>query len=141
MKPLIRLIYASRSRGMAMQHAINIRRVAEKHNESAGITGALVATKQRFMQVLEGPDDAVRSLLSRIEKDSRHEACTVLLDAEIDYRLWPEWSMKLLSDTQFERRAQSYGLEIDNLPEDLTQASYWIDLLYTFSVENRNSDV
>lgn len=74
-RPLIRLIYANRSRGAAVQHAVSMRRAAELHNRSAAITGALVATNDRFLQVLEGPSTSVRDVYRRIEKDPRQEHC------------------------------------------------------------------
>jgi hypothetical protein len=140
MKPLIRVIYASRSRGFAMQHAIDIRKIAEVHNRQHGITGALVATRQRFLQVLEGPELSVHALYGRIARDARHESCTLLLDTAVDYRLWPDWSMKLLNDSQFERRAGTRGLSVDQLPDDAAHALQWVDLLYSFANEVETGD-
>lgn len=140
MIPLIRVIYASRSRGFAMQHALDIRKIAEVHNRQQGITGALVATKQRFLQVLEGPESPVHALYSHIARDARHESCTLLLDTAVDYRLWPDWSMKLLNDSQFERRAATRGLSVDQLPDDAAHALHWVDLLYSFASDAEAGD-
>ncbi|MCU0756678.1 MAG: BLUF domain-containing protein [Xanthomonadales bacterium] len=133
MDPIHRLIYASRSQGFAMTHAVAIRRTAERFNGKVGITGALVATRQRFLQVLEGPQTTVQALYTRIQRDPRHESCVLLLQSAADFRLWPDWSMKLLGDLQFERRAAERGLQVDALPDDPTHALQWIELLYSFS--------
>ena len=48
-------------------------------NKNHGISGLLLHVNGRIMQVLEGPEDAVKSLYANIEKDPRHKDVTIVL--------------------------------------------------------------
>jgi hypothetical protein len=45
------------------------------------------------MQLLEGPEPAVRTLLGKIKADSRHRGIRVLMEEETDKREFHDWSM------------------------------------------------
>ena len=45
---------------------------ARAYNPTVGITGGLVRSQDWFAQLLEGPTEAVRALMDRIERDPRH---------------------------------------------------------------------
>ncbi|CCE74055.1 BLUF domain-containing protein [Clavibacter nebraskensis] len=64
-----------------------------RNNEEAELTGLLLHRDGRFMQVLEGPHDAVESVYAAIEADPRHTDVRLLLDEEIPARQFPQWSM------------------------------------------------
>ena len=51
-----------------------------RNNEQTGLTGLLLHRDGRFMQVLEGPHDAVESVFAAIEADERHTDVRLLLD-------------------------------------------------------------
>lgn len=63
------------------------------NNGGAGITGLLLYDGRRFLQALEGPDDAVHSTFARIKADPRHRAVVLLSSREIDEREFGEWAM------------------------------------------------
>jgi hypothetical protein len=95
---LVRLVYVSRSLIQASDadETRELRRilaVARAHNQAVGITGGLVRVDNCFIQFLEGPNDAVQSLMDRIRADSRH--CLVLVRAvhPISSRAFADWSM------------------------------------------------
>ena len=46
-----------------------------------------------FLQILEGPADAVRQTFRRIESDQRHADIFILEETDIEARDFPEWSM------------------------------------------------
>lgn len=62
-------------------------------NKNHGISGLLLHVNGRIMQVLEGPEDAVKSLYANIEKDPRHQDVTIVLSEEADEPYFQEWSM------------------------------------------------
>lgn len=66
---------------------------AKLMNSQCGITGMLVYSNGSFLQVLEGPKEAVESTYSRIQRDPRHQHCQVLLYHPIDARLFEGWYM------------------------------------------------
>lgn len=67
--------------------------ISRRNNAQAGVTGLLVAGGRRFLQVLEGPADAVRHTFERIEQDPRHFALVTLSDGSTDTRQFEQWSM------------------------------------------------
>lgn len=66
---------------------------AQKTNAALNITGMLLYADGSFFQVLEGPADAVDTLIDRITIDPRHERLTVIIREPIARRAFAEWSM------------------------------------------------
>lgn len=76
---------------------------ARDNNKREHITGILLYAQQRFIQVLEGTEEAVRKLFERIVEDPRHRKVTVVLEGSHTQRMFTNWSMgfKSLTDFQF----------------------------------------
>lgn len=91
---MFQLVYISTARqprsGEALQRILAESR---RNNAAAGITGILLVGGKRFLQVLEGPEDAVRALYQRIRSDPRHFACVTLSQRRIDGPEFGEWAM------------------------------------------------
>lgn len=90
------LLYVSRStipRDRLALEIADIVAVSRKHNEAAGITGGLVRAGPYFAQLLEGPTEAVRTLMERIDRDHRHTDVSVVRIAASNQRQLPDWSM------------------------------------------------
>lgn len=62
-------------------------------NHDHDLTGMLLYRRGRFFQVLEGPDDAVRDLMTKIRRDPRHTDVRVLLTEHLEERRFSEWTM------------------------------------------------
>ena len=58
-----------------------------------GITGLLVYAQRRFLQILEGDQQQVLELYDSIKHNPGHKNAMVLLDDEVDERMFPDWSM------------------------------------------------
>ncbi|WP_065571788.1 BLUF domain-containing protein [Microbacterium oleivorans] len=88
------IAYASRATE-PFDHARLVELLAESraNNERDGITGMLVYSDPDFIQILEGPDAAVRALLERIGRDPRHTDVRVLLEEQVSERKYSTWSM------------------------------------------------
>lgn len=71
----------------------DIVRHARRHNRLVGITGMLAFDGRHFCQYLEGPPDAVQSLLARIARDPRHRGFTLRHQGPLDERRFEQWSM------------------------------------------------
>lgn len=72
---------------------IAILQTARINNARFGITSMLLYQDRNIMQVLEGPDQAVRALYENIMRDPRHKDLTILLDEPIVTREFASWSM------------------------------------------------
>lgn len=92
-----RLKYVSRfARPLSASAVEEIVRLAAANNERVGVTGVLLAQGDVFMQILEGPREAVDRIFARIERDDRHVDVVVLRRTSSTSRLFGDWSMRLL---------------------------------------------
>ena len=67
---------------------------ASRHNNALdGVTGLLWTDSKRFLQVIEGDEEAVETTFARIMADPRHENIQVLIDRAIDAREFGSWTM------------------------------------------------
>lgn len=67
---------------------------ARRWNSKNGITGLLLhAPNGRFIQLIEGDADKIDALFARICSDRRHDSVSILLDEDVDDRLFPNWEM------------------------------------------------
>jgi hypothetical protein len=92
---MIQIIYLSNLVNGAEEHLDPIHASAVKHNKANGVTGMLLYTKGRFIQVLEGAPEAVRVTYDRIALDKRHENLQLLSEEKIAARHFAKWSMGL----------------------------------------------
>ena len=67
--------------------------VSRANNRRLGVTGILLHLDHGFLQILEGPKDAVMEIFSNIERDHRHIGVRVLLQQDVPDRLFGEWTM------------------------------------------------
>jgi hypothetical protein len=63
------------------------------NNTREGITGLLIFRDGTFMQVLEGPQEAVERLYRKVKADERHYAVVTLFEGPITERRFPRWAM------------------------------------------------
>lgn len=94
MTKISQLIYTSRPFGFDASMLDDILVSARRHNGRAGITGALICRADLFMQLLEGPREAVTATFGRILRDDRHVEVALVSTADAEARLFPDWSMR-----------------------------------------------
>jgi len=66
---------------------------ARTRNASLDVTGLLLYGNQQFMQVLEGEEEAVRTIYDAIKRDPRHQNVTAYADKGIEQRAFANWAM------------------------------------------------
>ena len=86
------------------------------NNAAAGITGMLLYKGGNFMQLLEGEEQAVRTLYARIGDDPRHRGLLTLVEGPLAEREFPEWSMGFRDLTAAEVRSVPGYSEFLNTP-------------------------
>jgi hypothetical protein len=67
---------------------------AAEANAAAGVTGLLAYNGTHFMQLLEGPAEAVEDTLNRIATDPRHTGLVVIRRDARPARECPDWAMR-----------------------------------------------
>ncbi|MGD9612733.1 MAG: BLUF domain-containing protein [Kiritimatiellia bacterium] len=91
---LVRLTYASRLKKKLNHAALEkIMDVSRRNNRKLGVTGALCSSPRGFLQILEGPPEAVNELYNRIVRDPRHADVTLLEYVRVPFREFENWSM------------------------------------------------
>ncbi|MCF7983321.1 MAG: BLUF domain-containing protein [Thiohalocapsa sp.] len=71
-------------------------RQSAENNRALGITGLLLLSGNDFLQVLEGPSDAVNTLFNRIIRDPRHHDVSLIAFEQIGPVYFDEWDMHLV---------------------------------------------
>ena len=95
---LLQTTYCSRAAADVGDEAVaRILAAAHERNPRMGITGLLVFGGGLFFQWLEGPRDAVSTLMDMIRGDGRHDSVVTLSETEeVRERLFPTWDMELV---------------------------------------------
>ena len=91
---LIQLVYASRPFGFDTAVLNGILSEARRLNPEHDITGALICRADLYLQLLEGPKEAVEATFDRIARDDRHVEVERLAGRAVEQRLFPDWAMR-----------------------------------------------
>jgi len=121
---LVRLLYVSRlAHSVTADDVARIVANAHRKNRQLDLTGVLIFREGRFAQVLEGREEAVDLLMSRIVLDPRHEDVQVQARVPILRRLFASWNMAFVEDLQS-------SLEFDRLVGgSVTAESFLVEVL------------
>jgi hypothetical protein len=87
------IIYSSHPFGFDDAMLNGILASARRNNRALGITGALICRADIYLQLLEGPEQAICKLASVIAKDNRHLDMKIIVAANAKERLFPNWDM------------------------------------------------
>jgi hypothetical protein len=128
---MIRLLYFSQSKDVISDEEIQSILQSSRHNNAGrGITGVLIYGGGLFMQVLEGPQQAVLRLYVKILDDRRHCNSQIIHITPTDKRIFEGWSMgsiKRSNSLEFEQI-----LELRNLRKEVVQAKVFTDVMHEF---------
>jgi hypothetical protein len=91
------LTYTSRARlDLGDEDLAAIHGTARHLNALDGISGLLLFDGSRFLQIVEGAEDAIDNLVERLRMDPRHSAFEVRDERYVEQRSFPDWSMELV---------------------------------------------
>ncbi len=92
------IIYVSKKLSQLTDSEIEtIAAQAQQFNSVIGVTGVLISVGEYFYQLLEGEEEQLIQLMSKIELDPRHEEVKVVFQATIKQRDFANWSMKFIN--------------------------------------------
>ena len=94
MTDLIQLIYSSRPFGFDESALNGILMIARRNNAHDAITGALICRHDLYLQLLEGPQEAVEARYGGIARDNRHLEVVKRMSRRVTDRLFPNWAMR-----------------------------------------------
>ncbi|GAB3739191.1 hypothetical protein GCM10027594_19480 [Hymenobacter agri] len=104
MESLHHLVYqSSATTGLNEAELTGLLAQSRTWNHGHGLTGLLLYSNGDIMQVLEGTEEEVRYIFTRIAQDSRHGRVVKLSDGPIAARNFSQWSMgfKALKPEEF----------------------------------------
>lgn len=115
---MIRLLYISQAAsGITEEQVKDILKSSQRNNSATGLTGVLVHGGSLFMQLLEGPEQAVLRKYVKILDDRRHSDCRILHISPANDRIFEKWSMGMIESNplQFQHIAElrAHRLEAD----------------------------
>lgn len=91
------ITYTSRAQlDLTEDDLLEIHETARHLNVLDGITGLLIFDGNRFLQIIEGPEDAIDELVERLRRDRRHSAFELRDERSINERTFSQWSMELI---------------------------------------------
>ncbi len=91
---LTQLIYSSRPFGFDDAILSQILLTARRNNPNANITGCLICRGDLYLQLLEGPDEAINRLYAAIAEDDRHIEVTRRMHRITETRMFGDWAMR-----------------------------------------------
>lgn len=90
---LHQIIYTSQPFGYDEAILSGVLLDARRCNERDGITGALICRRDIYLQLLEGPKEAVHAAYERISRDDRHLNVALRVSEPVPDRMFSDWAM------------------------------------------------
>lgn len=106
---MLQLIYHSvAAPGVTPEDLQALIATSRRKNLERDISGILVFNGTAFLQVLEGPEEAVVDLMGYIHRDLRHTDVRVLAETIVAEREFGDWAM-VLAETEDQEALGDYG--------------------------------
>ena len=91
---MIQTAYVSRAaETMTQENLLALLQQCLANNEAGGVTGMLLYGNDTFLQVLEGEESVLDTLVDKICKDPRHSNIHFLYRRQLEVRQYEDWSM------------------------------------------------
>lgn len=104
--PLCAIAYRSDAAdGITVERLNTLVRDASHHNRLAGVTGVLLCDGNRFLQYIEGPEDGINLVYSRLMNAKSHKNVVELARGHGGVRRFPYWSMHWIPVEQHQLHA------------------------------------
>lgn len=132
------LLYVSRSMIDPTRAEDGVKEIVEtahRINPQRSLTGALIFTGSNFAQILEGPAEAVETMMAAIESDPRHADVLVAERLAVTDRLFDQWSMAYFGRVRFVERHITGLLDASSAVDQRLSAKALRKLIHEFSVQ------
>lgn len=110
---LSQYLYISTAPDLSREDVDAIVDTCARNNPARAVTGLLLYNGRNFMQLIEGEQADLISLMARIGEDDRHAGISILYSGGIEQRACPDWAMKRIAI------AESIALRRQQLEADL----------------------
>ena len=109
---LSQLVYVSnRNQNCSQKEIDNILGSCEKNNPKLNITGVLLYSDKKFIQLVEGDAKVITNLYDKIKGDSRHSNTMMISFGPIKEKSFPSWNMasRSISGTNIDYKSTMKG--------------------------------
>ena len=93
------IYYSTASPDLSTNDILNILENSRDFNSKNEITGCLLYHNNKFVQLIEGEEEAVKKLYAKIESDKRHSNLIIVIQDNIAGRSFKNWSMAYYKPT------------------------------------------
>ena len=100
------------------------------NNSKKNITGCLLYHDKVFLQLLEGEQKEVEKLYKTIKKDIRHSNVTLIIEEDINKRMFPGWSMAFHEFDKSNSSLEKFVNSIDFFSKSVPKKTEAIDLFW-----------
>jgi len=112
---LVHLSYCSQAQSLIGQAELDrILESSRRNNRRDAITGLLTYSGEVFVQFLEGPPEALKRLMDRLQRDPGHRDIIILSQGSDHERIFPGWDMELVDRTEARQVLRNALGEADN---------------------------
>jgi hypothetical protein len=124
------------SRQLSKEELFALATYASENNKKKEICGILLYSGNKFLQVLQGEEAAVKALYEKIARDSRHRNVTVIIESHSMAKEFGNWSMAFKDLTLDERAlhpelSNFFEAKGEEKPLDLMPAQAMLELFRT----------
>ncbi|NQX95351.1 MAG: BLUF domain-containing protein [Erythrobacter sp.] len=110
-------LYISTAPSLTRADVDSILASSQRNNEARGVTGLLLYNGRNFLQLLEGEESELVSLMVKISHDPRHTGISMIDRKLAEERACPNWAMRrVMIAESVEKRRELLEAE---LPEGL----------------------
>lgn len=110
-------LYISTAPSLGRDDVESILSSSQRHNPQRGVTGLLLYNGRNFLQLLEGEESELVSLMVKISHDPRHTGISMIDRRIVPTRACPNWAMRrVMIAESVEKRRELLDAE---LPEGL----------------------
>jgi len=87
-------LYISTAPSLSREDVSGILETSARNNPARGVTGLLLYNGRNFLQLLEGEESELVSLMLKISHDPRHTGISMIERRSVGQRACPDWAMK-----------------------------------------------
>lgn len=100
-------LYISTAPSLSREDVDNILASSQRNNSMIGVTGLLLYNGRNFLQLLEGEESELVSLMMKITHDPRHTGISMVDRRLVRERVCPDWAMRrvMIAENVDRRRA------------------------------------
>ena len=101
-------LYISTAPSLTREDVESILGSSQRNNPARGVTGLLLYNGRNFLQLLEGEEAELVTLMVKIGHDPRHTGISMISRRMVEERACPDWAMRrvMIADSVEKRREQ-----------------------------------